>query len=293
MAQRYGGPHSPDPQQPGTGPRGPFGGRRRSRAAARLNMMFMAALPFLLFSFQQEPVPMGLDITAFLILVLAAWLTREGIHAQEAYEARRVARRPALPRKLIAAVLTGGGLFLGGYIPGGSLLHPLIFGVLGLVLHLLAFGPDPMRDKGMEGIDPFQTERVARAVGEAETYLAGMKDAILRTNDRVLLARVEKFQTAARELFRTVEADPRDLTGARKYMGVYLMGARDATAKFADIWVATRDAQARADYEALLDDLETNFAARRRQMLLDDRSDLNIEIDVLRDRLQREGVRAE
>lgn len=292
MAQRYGGPHSPDPQ-PGTGSRGPFEGRRRSRAAARLNMMFMATLPFLLFSFQQEPARMGLDIAAFLILILAAWLTREGIHAQEAYEARPVARRPALPRKLIAAALTGVGLFVGGYVPDGSLLHPVIFGVLGLILHLLAFGADPMRDKGMEGMDPFQTERVARAVGEAEGYLAGMKDAILRTNDRQLLARVEKFQTAARDLFRTVEADPRDLTGARKYMGVYLMGARDATAKFADIWVATRDAQARADYEALLDDLETNFAARRRQMLLDDRSDLNIEIDVLRDRLQREGVRAE
>ena len=44
---------------------------------------------------------------------------------------------------------------------------------------------------------------------------------------------------------------------------------------------------------ALLDDLETNFAARTRKSLLDDRSDLTVEIDVLRERLSREGVRTE
>ena len=70
-----------------------------------------------------------------------------------------------------------------------------------------------------------------------------------------------------------------------------MQGARDATVKFADVYARTRDAQALADYTALLDDLEQNFAARTRKMLLDDRSDLTVEIDVLRERLQREGVR--
>ncbi len=61
--------------------------------------------------------------------------------------------------------------------------------------------------------------------------------------------------------------------------------------KFADIYSRTGDAQARTDYAALLDDLEQGFSDRTRKMLLDDRSDLNVEIEVLRDRLQREGVK--
>jgi len=157
-------------------------------------------------------------------------------------------------------------------------------------LHLMAFGPDPMKNKGMEGIDTFQTDRVARAVDEAEKHLASMTEAMKRAGDRQMIARLEQFQTTARDLFRTVENDPRDLTAARKYLSVYLMGARDATIKFADIYGRTGDAQARTDYAALLDDLEQNFAARTEKLLLDDRSDLNIEIDVLRDRLKREGV---
>ena len=133
----------------------------------------------------------------------------------------------------------------------------------------------------------------AVAVGEAEAYLGDMTSAIRRTKDRQLENRVARFQATARDLFRTVEEDPRDLTAARKYLTVYLMGARDATVKFADIYARNPDTEARADYLSLLDDLEQNFDARTQKMLLDDRSDLTVEIDVLRDRLQREGVRPE
>ena len=88
----------------------------------------------------------------------------------------------------------------------------------------------------MEGVDEFQTDRVARAVEGAEKHLAAMSDAILRAKDRDLERRVESFQSTARAMFRTIEDDPRDLTAARKYLSVYLMGARDATVKFADIY---------------------------------------------------------
>ncbi len=292
MAQRYGGRFSPGAKPEGTPPGG-FHGKRRTRAGGRINLLFFAPIPFVFTAFGQEPAGLAIDLAAFGTLILAAWLTREGILAQEAYEARNVARRPAIPRKLFAAALTGAGLFLGGLGGEGGLLNPLIFAGLGFVLHVLAFGPDPMRDKGMAGVDGHQSDRVARAVDEAEGHLAAMRDAIRRAGDRQLEARVEKFQATAREMFRTVENDPRDLVAARRYLGVYLLGARDATVKFADLWARTRDPAARADYEALLDDLERNFAAQTRTLLNDDRSALDIEISVLRERLEREGIRAE
>jgi 5-bromo-4-chloroindolyl phosphate hydrolysis protein len=113
----------------------------------------------------------------------------------------------------------------------------------------------------------------------------------LRAEDRTTERRVEKFQSTVRDMFRTIEEDPRDLTASRKYLSVYLMGARDATVKFADLYARTREPKARDDYTALLDDLEKNFAAQTEKLLTDNRTDLDIEIEVLRDRLAREGVR--
>jgi hypothetical protein len=291
MAQRFGGkfsPNSPNSPQPPTQNQG-FQAKRRTKAGFRSNLLFFLPLPFLWTAFQGDPVALIFGCAAAALMLLAAWLTREGLFAQEAYEARSIARRPALPRKLIAAVLIGTGLAILTLIAGQGVLIASALGTLGAFLHLGAFGLDPMTDKGAEGIDAFQTDRVAKAIDVAEGHLTAMKDAILRARDRQLETRVDHFADTARTMFRTVENDPRDLTAARKYLGVYLQGARDATTKFVDVYNRNRDPAVRAEYDALLTDLETNFASRTTALLSDNTSDLNVEIQVLRERLAFEN----
>ena len=290
MAQRFGGKYSPKPQ----GSDGPVQTQATTDPAAggagfKANLLFALPFIFIFKAFRGDPSALFVGLGTAGLLLLAAWLTREGIKAHRAYDARRVARRPAIPRKLFAACLIGAGLMLATMDWHTSFIYPYLFGLLGAFLHLGAFGPDPRRNKGMEGVDQFQTDRVARAVDEAEAHLAAMKDAILRAGDRTLEARVDRFATIARGLFRGVEGDPGDLTAARKYLSVYLMGARDATVKFADVFARDRSPTARAAYETLLIDLETNFAARSKALLSDNHTDLDIEIQVLRDRLKFEG----
>ncbi len=250
----------------------------------------MFILPFLFLGplFGGSPDRLILSLAAAALMLAAAFLTREGIKAHRAFDARKVARRPAFPRKIVASVLAGLALAAGTAVWATGPVYPALFGLIGAALHLGAFGPDPLHDKGAEGIDQFQSDRVARAVDEAEGYLKGMADAILRAGDAQMERRVAAFALAARGLFRSVENDPGDLTAARKFLSVYLMGARDATVKFADLYAQNRDAKARADYEALLGDLETNFAERTRALLASNHRDLDVEIAVLRDRLKLE-----
>lgn len=288
MAERYRGPHSPD------APAGPAGAaptrRAPSVAERRTRLIFLVSLLFAVKAFFQDPADLLRYLAAFAVLLLATWLTREGIRAAEAYAARRTARRPAFPRKIFGSVLTGLGLGLAAASTGTAIVLPLLIGLTGAVLHLATFGTDPMKDKGMEGVDTFQQDRVARIVAEGEGYLKEMRAAGAALGDRRLTDRIDRFADTARTLFRTVEEDPRDLTAARRYLGVYLMGARDATIKFADLWRRDRDASVRSDYETLLTDLESNFARRTAALLSDNRSDLDVEIAVLRDRLKRDGV---
>ena len=296
MAQRFGGKYSPtddgnDADTAQAPERGTYDRARVDPVGARANLLFLPAVPMVFLALNDGAIGLTLALVSAGLLTGAAWLLRGGLQAEAVYHERKVARRPAIPRKLFSSVLTGLGIALAAYRSEPGLVAPLLFGIATAGLHIAAFGIDPMRDKGMEGIDTFQQDRVARVVDEAESHLSAMTDAMARAEDRQMELRLEKFQTVARDLIRTVEEDPRDLTAARKYLGVYLMGARDATVKFADIYSRTRDTQARADYGDLLDDLSNNFAARTQKLLVDDRSDLNIEIDVLRDRLQREGVR--
>lgn len=263
-------------------------------AGGRSNVMFLTAILLLATSLTAGAQALTLAVVGSGVFTLGAWLLREGLRAEAAFHARNVARKPALPRKILAAALAGIGTVIVVFVHNDMALDfiaPMLYGLCVSALHLVAFGIDPLKSKGMEGVDTFQQDRVARVVDEAEKHLTAMTDALKRAGCKKATAKLAEFQMTVRELIRTVEEDPRDLTATRKYLGVYLQGAREATVKFADIFSRTQDVAARDDYLSLLDDLEDNFSARNQKSLLDDRSDLTVEIDVLRERLSREGVR--
>ena len=64
---------------------------------------------------------------------------------------------------------------------------------------------------------------------------------------------------------------------------------------FVDLFLFIRNAADRLAFSklAFLDDLDANFAKRTTAMLTDDRTNFDIEIDVLRDRLKRENLHNE
>lgn len=303
MSKRYGGEYSPTGRRPGEAPREEvraerleapsFRGRKPMRHGAKINILFVLPVIALVLSLIQPVMALAADLSGVAALFLGAWLTRDGVRAEDAYQERKVAKRPAIPRKLFGSIATGLGTGLLVFGGNWNLIAAILIGVIAAGLHLVSFGLDPMRDKGLEGIDRHQSNRIARKIDEAERVLDEMTDAIKRARDRQLEARVESFEDTARQMFRQVEADPRDLSSARRYLGVYLQGARDATVQFVDLYARNRDPQIRADYVTFLDDLENNFAKRTRAMLTDDRSNLDIEIEVLRERLNRENLHIE
>ena len=111
----------------GDRPQAPFRNRRVSRVSMRARAMFLLPLPLLfagLGAIQRGSAGEMLgEIGAFAGLMLSAWLLNEGLRAEDAYDARAVARPPAVPRKLFAAILTGASVALAGVT---SLGQPLI-----------------------------------------------------------------------------------------------------------------------------------------------------------------------
>jgi hypothetical protein len=299
MAQGYGGRHSPPPRSeqpaPAAPEAAPFRNRRARQVDIRARWMFLAPAPLLFASIgaigRGDPAETMVELGGFAGLMLSAWLLNEGQRAEAAYAAREIARPPAIPRKLFAAILTGICVaVVGAFSLGQGLVGSAVFGALAAGSHLVAFGLDPMRAKGLEGQDPVATERIARAIDEAERTVRDTIAAAARIGDRRLEGRVERLCDQAREVFRVIERDPRDLARARRFLSVYLVGLRDATVKFADLYARSRDPAAKDKYEALIGDLEASFASHRTALLEDNRTDLDVEIEVLRERLQQDGL---
>lgn len=304
-AKRYGGAHSPKgaPRNaPETStaaealaaPASRFSGRSPRWFSWRVLGLFLAPTPLLwsaAWQFVTADIPDLLGVLApYGLLLLAAYLTGEGLKAAAAYDERVIAKPPAFPRKLLAALLTGlgvaGATFLGaGYGPvlGG------LFGALAAAAHVAAFGLDPMRAKGVDGVAEAELERVAAKLDEAEAVVAATAKAADGLRDRGLTDRIDRLAYAARDILREIQNDPRDMRRSRRFLSVHLVGLRDATVKYAEAR-AKGSETLRPEYEALLADLETSFAKQRTSLLADDQTALEVEIDVLRGRLKQEGA---
>lgn len=230
-------------------------------------------------------------IGAWALLIFAARLTGQGLTAEAAYDAREIAKPPAFPRKLVAAALFGLIVFGLTWVEvDAGLLAAVFYGALAGGAHVLCFGPDPMKAKGLDGVSGAAFEQAAAKIEQAERLVAETVEAAGRLRDDALEARIDTLAYAARDILREIQRDPRDLRRARRFLAVHLVGLREATVKFAEARAKGAAADLRAKYTLLLDDLEASFAKQRETLLMDDKVDLEVEIEVLRDRLRQEGA---
>ncbi|MEM7271008.1 MAG: hypothetical protein AAF401_17350, partial [Pseudomonadota bacterium] len=86
----------------------------------------------------------------YILLILSAWLTGEGMKAEAAYNERSIAKPPAFPRKSFAGALTGVAVFTVAFLGVGvGLIPSAIFGGIAVLAHVLSFGLDPTAAKGV------------------------------------------------------------------------------------------------------------------------------------------------
>lgn len=305
-AKRFGGKYSPGGDATPAGSEPPanrFRGKQAASVDIRALALFALPTPLLFAAFGAlgagHAVTMTVLLGAYGCLMLGAWLVREGQKAEAEYNARTIARPPAFPRKLVAAGLAGVGVFLASMMSrgdagllafSGSLVSAGIFGALAFGAHVLAFGLDPMKSKGVGDFDQRELDRVTDALEKAESKLKSIEDLAHKMRDREIDTRIDALNATVRGMIKLVEQDPRDLSRARRYLGVYLKGADDATRKYAENHERLNDPKLREDYLSLLTDLQASFKRGQEALLIDDRTDLEVEIEVLRDRLGQEGA---
>ena len=231
------------------------------------------------------------NIGLFALFCFAATTIRSGLHAEAEYEAREFASAPAFPRKIIGSALIGAGLLLTCWTGWGiGLFQSIGFGIMGAAASVFAFGLDPMKGKGYTTSTGVTPAMVVEAIEEAEEKIEGIEAAGAEIRDRPLRDRINRVTKRSRDILARIEQDPSDLRRSKKFLVVYLDGALEATRKYArsqnDL---SGDQSMYIKFRSLLDDMEREFDHQHEKLLTNDRIDLDVEIDVLADRLKAES----
>lgn len=220
-------------------------------------------------------------------------LVEDGRRAEFDFERRTIAKAPAVPKKTLGSVILGAGLAIAGYATAGLGLG-LVLGVIAGLGSVLAYGLDPRQDKG---IDPataaragVKLETVVEAITEAEGKLVDIDRAAARIQNRELRDHLHRITTEGRNILLEIERDPGDIRRARRFLVTYLDGTRDVVKKYAAQQQDLAESPLGDNFRHVLGTIETVFAEQIEVLKKNDSLDLEVQIDVLKTQLEREGV---
>ena len=209
----------------------------------------------------------------------------------------------AVPPRLAGALATGlAALLISVGAAHDGHLMALVFGALGFAGCALAYGLEPMPDRGrlVEAARratsrPEPAPRAASTVdpilAEARRKIADIEAAAASLHSRELTSRLAQIVARARRVLDLVERKPGDLSRARRFLATYLDGTRDVVGRYAARQHDLADTPLAENFRRVLTTVEEVFAEQEEVLRRDEELDLEVKIEVLETAgLRREGV---
>ena len=103
-------------------------------------------------------------------------------------------------------------------------------------------------------------------------------------------AQVSRIADEAEGVLEGILADPGDIRRARRFMATYLERATTSVEDFAAAEAKGSAEPHRADFNATLDVIEKAFHEQQQRLDAEDSIDLEVQLDVLRKQMEREGL---
>ncbi|MCB1858505.1 MAG: 5-bromo-4-chloroindolyl phosphate hydrolysis family protein [Gammaproteobacteria bacterium] len=258
-----------------------------------LYVLPLPLIPTLFISMLKSSFTQSLAVlVAIILFTTGAVATRRGLAAEQDYHRRKVASAPRIPLKLLGSLLVGAGVWGTGYfLAYQGLLFSLFTSLLAWVGFLLTYGLDPMTDKGVQHIGTgYTTDEVLAAIREAEQKIAGIRKAAGALQNLELRGRLRRIGDSAQKVVSLIEENPQDLRRARKFLNVYLDGARKVAEGYAQTHLKTQSQELESNFRNVLVTIEEVFGEQYQKLLDNDVLDLDVQIEVLSTRLKNEGV---
>ena len=221
-----------------------------------------------------------------------AWITRRGLTIEKKYLRQKISVPPTLPRKFIGACLFGVATFLvSKFIRNHDFLFASIMGIGAFFGLVLAYGLDPNKEKAAKNTpDGYSTGDVVAALEEAEEKIVDIENARRQIRNLEMKKHLHTITGQAREILGLIEEDPKDLRKARKFLHTYLTGAKRVTEGYVKAIKHADNDELSQNFREVLENIEVVFAEQKQKLIEHDVLDVDIKIEVLNTRLEREGV---
>lgn len=214
-----------------------------------------------------------------------------GLLAEARYFLGERADPPRVPLKTLSLTLTVLGTACAAISGEHSPFSAALLAAIAAAGHLAFFGRDPRpRRIELPLVDGVDVAAVTSQVKRAYGRLQGIETAAAAIAVPEFGERLRRITAIGHRILAEIERDPRDAARARRFLNVYLDSAERVTAEYARTHRQLRERPLEDDFRRLLIDMETTFEAQHKLLIEQDALALEVEIEVLNERLRREGL---
>lgn len=270
--------------------------KQKRRWPGRAYLLYLLALPLvpaILIAMVMGDLPNLLIYGgAFASFIAGARLIRKGLVAEAEFRKRKIAKASKTPLKTLGSILTGVGTFITSWMGiGHSLPFAAVIAALAFAGCLLFYGRDPVGSKlSSLGGHGYSTEEIIATLKEAESKIFGIESARRDIHNSELSRRLKNIVDRAKQILGLIEEDPGDIRRARKFLNVYLDGAKSVTEGYAKANLKGQTGELDDNFRNVLQTIEGVFEQQHQKLLEHDKLDLDVQIEVLSTQLKKEGV---
>lgn len=258
----------------------------RPQSSAGLSVMFLAAFPLVLWLFQGSIFGVATAVLDILLFIIALRFIAGGQRVHNAYNLAQMAKRPKLPRKVIGSVLIGVVVFILAGYQVATPVAPIALAVSATSLSLLAFGFDPMRNKGLDNPELLNQMAAEHAWDAAEDALTQITNRVAQLADADLTFKTEAVRNMVLRLMRSFGTEPRNLARIEKLVSKLTEILRAEAEHLQADWHSDNHLFARKRFVLKLQVLSESFESHAREgSVRNGRDVFDLEADLLLDKM--------
>jgi 5-bromo-4-chloroindolyl phosphate hydrolysis protein len=260
-------------------------------------MLFIVPFPILLAAiidlFRNDFFGTIINAAAFAGFMIAASVAKIGFRNEGKYYQRSIALAPKTPYKTIAAFLLALTTSLTAWWSVHySLWISLLIGIMTFIGFAFYYGLDPRKDKAGNITLGVSAEELINALEEAEVRISAIETARRKITDIDVESQIQRIVNKAREIMVMIEEEPKYLNRSRKFLKVYLNGAKKVTEGYAaNTQNIAEESELENDFRDVLDSIETTFIRQKAELTKNDHFDLDVQIEVLNTQLKYENLK--
>jgi len=154
----------------------------------------------------------------------------------------------------------------------------------------LSYGFDKRQGSIIAAAAGYSGDEIRKTLADAFEIIKSIEQANRDIPHAELNQRITGICGIAESVIADLEADPRGIRRARKFLNVYLENVQQVIQGYAKTHRQTTSAELEQNFRQALDAIESAFLEQQQKLLEEDVFDLDVKIEVLTQQLKREGI---